>query len=343
MTPLAAPAPPVPASAQSTSILLAVTSREFSMFLGQEEPAIPGTHFTTVDTEDLAISKWCDILDRTRPEILVSCWATPRLPLDWLKQKDCPLRYVCHLTGAVRQLVPREFIESRGFVTNWGSCAAPQVAEHALLLVLSALRDSSRWKVFRPTTKLLTTQTLFGKRVGVHGFGKIARRFIELLKPFGTKVSVYAHGVPHELIRAHNAVPSPSLLELARNSEVLVDCEALTEESRGSVSREVLAALPDDSVFVNVGRGKVVDEPALIEEARSGRIRVGLDVVAVEPLPPDSPLTALTNVIYSPHIAGPTGDTLRNCGYHATANIQRYLNGEPLEAQISLEIYDRST
>ncbi|CAN5735573.1 hydroxyacid dehydrogenase [soil metagenome] len=340
-----APASAPPRVSTESTILLALEPGELKMFLG-EAPIIPGMSVFLEDTrglKKLPAGEWLERLDRGRPEILVSCWSTPALPIDWITQPNCPLRYICHLTGSVRQLVPRRFLENGGIVTNWGSCAARQVAEHALLLTLSALRNSTDWRSLSIANKLLGTRTLFGQNVGIHGFGQVARALLTLLRPFGVKASVHAPGVPDSLIRSHDAEPCSSLLELAASCSVFIDCEALTSESLGSVDREVLAALPDDAVFVNVGRGRVVDEAALIAEAISGRLRIALDVVSEEPLDPNSPLATLPHVIHSPHLAGPTGDRLHSCGQHTLDNISRFLLGEPLTAVVDLESYDRAT
>lgn len=347
MTPLSASAlaSPVVRASSNSAVLLAIEPRELDLFFGAA-PLLPGTTTSfenTLGWKERPAEAWQEKLERLRPEILISCWSTPRLPDEWLAQPDCPLRYVCHLTGSVRQLVPRSFLEEGGRVTNWGSNAARQVAEHALLLTLSALRNSTRWKTLSHPNKLKATRTLFGQNVAIHGFGQIARALLELLRPFGVHVRVFAPGVPPTLVRSHGAEPCSSLREVAAASSVFIDCEALTAESEGSINREVLAALPDDGVFVNVGRGRVVDEAALVAEAASGRLRIAIDVVIDEPLDPNSPIAQLSNIIYSPHVAGPTGDRLRHCGQLAIDNISHFLQNEPLEAEVTLESYDRST
>ncbi len=124
---------------------------------------------------------------------------------------------------------------------------------------------------------------------------------------------------------------------------MLIECESLTPHSRGSVTADVLACLPYDAVFVNVGRGMVADETALVRLAAEKRLRVGLDVFHQEPLPPDSPLAKIPGLLLSPHIAGPTWDAFPRCGDHALGNLRRYLNREPLTDEITVEIYDRAT
>jgi len=341
---------PFPASAQSPGprIVAALTARERQLFFGDSAAGgLADWHW--LGDDDLAAPDWSAQVARLQPDVLVTGWSTPALSDDWIRRNDCRLRLVCHVTGSVRRLVPRVFIERGGIVTNWGGTVSSQVAEHGLLLALAALRHAARWRPFIARTasvrqiEELGTKTLFHRRVGLHGFGSVARALLPLLHPFGVEVSAYSAGVPPELMRTAGVRPAASLEELFSGSEVLFECEALTAATEQSVSAGVLARLPDDAAFVNIGRGRIVDESALLGEAARGRLRVALDVVAREPLTFGSPFVNLPDVILSPHIAGPTADRYRQCGSFALANLAAFLRGEPPPAQISLASYDRAT
>lgn len=287
-------------------------------------------------------------IGRQAPEILITGWSTP-----WLEpvlcRADNRIRYICHLTGSVRNAVPRAFLEGGGLVTNWGSLANTAVAEHALLLALAAMRSLPQWpsviagEMQTPPTRALRTQTLGGRRVGIHGFGGVAQALVKLLQPFTDSIICYSAGVPADFVRMRGAEPVASLAELFGRSEVLFECEALTPATRQCVSARELARLADDAVFVNVARGDLVDEEALIQEALSGRIRVAVDVVTSEPLTRASAIAQLSNVVLSPHIAGPTLDQYPRIGALAVANVERYVAGAPLQFEITPEIFDRST
>lgn len=327
----------------------ALNARERDLFFTNESEENGMQTRWACDEELSSTERWLETLVTARPDILVSSWSTPALPLAWLRQANCPLRYVCHVTGSVRSIVPREFLERGGRVTNWGNMAAREVAEHALLLALAALRKLPRWSSLRveaggpsPST-LLGTRTLFQRNVGLHGFGSVARALQSLLSVFGVTTYGFSSGVPDALMRQANVIPCSSLEELFSRCDVLFECEALTSESCGSITEKVLARLPDEAVFVNVARGQIVDEKALLREAESGRIHIAVDVLNGEPPPFNPPFARLPNVIFSPHIAGPTFDTLPWCGDFARENLRRFLKGLPLEAEIDLEIYDRST
>lgn len=328
-------------------IVVALTTRERSLFFGRHDAARYPWHVIT-DAE-LSAEGWDERIAWLNPTTIVTAWSTPELPAEWLASPDCRLRYVCHVTGSVRRLVPRGFLERGGIVTNWGETVSAQVAEHALLLALASLRAVPRWPSFieRPpgTRQIeeLETKTLFGRRIGLHGFGSVARALVALLRPFAVTISAFSAGVPPELMRAMGVAAAGSLDELFANSEVLFECEALTASSARSVSAATLALLPDAGVFVNVGRGGVVDESALVAEAQSGRIRLALDVVVDEPLTLASPFRSRPNVVLSPHIAGPTADRYWECGAFALANLRSFLRGETPPAALSLATYDRAT
>lgn len=345
-----APVTAIASPAASTRILLSISEPERRLFLpGFSNQIFADTDWHRYDNAVRDPVLWRATLEETRPEILMSCWSTPALPVDWLSAPRCPLRYVAHITGSIRKVVPRSFLEQGGLVTNWGSTAAPMVAEHALLLGLAALRNLPAWKGYfhlppkGRRCEQLETRSLFGRHVGIHGFGEVARALVRLLKPFHPAITAYSDGVPPDFIESHGAMPCDNLETLFSKNEVLFECEALTKKSEKSVGLSLLSRLPDGAVFVNVGRGLLVDEKALIHEAASGRLRVALDVAAHEPLSSDSELYKIPQILLSPHIGGPTVDHYPDCADLALANVRRYLTGEPLQAQVTLEMFDRST
>ena len=328
----------------------AVSADERRLFLSHATAALEALPVELIwictDEAGAAVAR----LQAVNPHIVISGWSTPPLAEDWLRSPGCALRYVCHLAGSVRHLVPRAFLERGGMVTNWGDIPSGAVAEQALLLALAALRNQRGWQeIVRRTeeggshVERLRTRTLFGRRVGIHGFGRVARALVPLLRPFGVVMRAYSSGVPRELIVAQGVAPSLSLKALAAEADVFFECEALTVTSAGSVSPEVLATLPDGAVLVNVGRGGLVDEVALLRETESGRIRVALDVVIAEPLVPASAFCRVRDAILSPHIAGPTFDQYAQCASLAARNVACFLRQEPLTARVSLEELDRST
>jgi phosphoglycerate dehydrogenase-like enzyme len=339
---------PVPSARE---VLAAVNVQETGWFLqGAEGEASRSYGLELVNPGARGPHLTAEEIMQRNPEVLLTCWSTPELPEKWLKSPECRLRYICHLTGSVRHIVPRGFVERGGLVTNWGTIPSTTVAEQALLLALAALRNLGRWpEVFRDPAadsqrmERLRTRTLHGCRVGIHGFGQIAQALVKLLAPFNVSISAYSPGVPPALFTGAGVSPVASLRGLFAGSDVVFECEALTARTRESVQAGELAALPDDAVLVNVARGGLINEQALLREAVSGRIRVALDVFDSEPLSTDSPWLRVPGVVLSPHIAGPTFDQYPECTRAALANLQRYFGKQPLESIVTLEIYDRAT
>jgi phosphoglycerate dehydrogenase-like enzyme len=246
----------------------------------------------------------------------------------------------------VHSLVPRLLVKRGVLVSNWGTAISYTVAEHAVLLTLAALRNLPLWPLYleMPADRVarMGTRGLRGKRVGIHGFGGIAREVVDMLQGFKVDIFAYSAGVPSELFQTHGVRECTSLEELFSTSDVLIECEGLNASTRGSVSAPVLDELHDGAVFVNVGRGAVVDEAHLQRMAASGRVRVALDVFAMEPLKPGSPWLDIPAACISPHIGGPTADAGPICGEHGLQNVRRYLRGEAIEGTITLDLYDRS-
>lgn len=292
--------------------------------------------------------EWVRLWRDTPGQILVSAWQTP--PLNGAITPDVvkSLRYVCYLAGSVRKLVPRELVNRGVVVTNWGNSIAPTVAECTLMLILMALRRASYWAIAMHReggwkSKTLVTQSLLGRSVGLHGFGGISQQLVPMLRPFTDHIQTYSPRVPDEILANHGVKRATSLEELFSTSDILVELAAATPQNHHIVKEAHLRMLPEDGVFVNVGRGCVVDEEALVRVAQEGKLQIALDVYEQEPLPPDSPLRGLRNVTLLPHLGGPTRDRRRDSGTLALRNIRAFLRGQPQQAVVDLETYDRST
>jgi phosphoglycerate dehydrogenase-like enzyme len=329
---------------QRRGLLVVISGQEERMFF----PEAP-LQFHGYETERLHPADGRDfhtLMRGSRAEVVLSAWSTPLLDEQWLLSRECPVKYICQITGSLRQQVPRAYLAKGGLASNWAGLAAPMVAEHALLLALGTLRKLPEWRASfaaGPGRMLLRTRSLFGKRVGIHGFGHVARELVKLLKPFGTKICAYSAGVPLDYIKSSGVTPCDSLADLFAQSQVLFECEALTGESRGSVTRALIGALPEGAVFVNVGRGRLVDESALLEAAMREKIHIALDVAASEPIRDGNPVLAAPGALISPHIGGPTDDFLPELGRFARSNLERYLRGEQPEGIVTLRDYDRAT
>ncbi|MBK1875340.1 hydroxyacid dehydrogenase [Pelagicoccus mobilis] len=301
-----------------------------------------------VDCRDMGAEEWRALLAEVNPKIIVAGWKMSRLPEDALREVCPHLKYVCYLAGSVRKVVPRSLIEDGLLVSNWGASISRTIAECALFLAISCCRNLAHWNRqmhdcggWKDDTT--TTRSLFEKRVGIHGYGSIARALIALLKPFNCELVVYSDGVPAEVFKADGVSSADSVEDLFRDRDVVFELEALIPERVKVVNESLLRSMTRGGIFVNVARGELVDEEALLRVVNDGHIKAGVDVYSVEPLPKDHPFRGCYDIVMLPHIAGPTTDRRRDAGDHAHDNVARFLNGEAVSSIVTTDIYDRST
>jgi phosphoglycerate dehydrogenase-like enzyme len=228
------------------------------------------------------------------------------------------------------------------FTTSAGVHAEP-LAEFALFGVLAGAKllpwllteqADHHWAPRRvmPTAPDLT--------VAIVGLGSIGRVLAGKLAGLGYRV-VGVHRRPVEVPGVARVVPPSEFARIAAEVDAVVLCLPGTDETRGMLSREVLAAAKPGITIVNVGRGTTVDEPALIEALTDGRVGLAvLDVTAAEPLAADSPLWGLRNVIIAPHTAAISPHEPRLIAELFADNARRFLDGEPLRNVVNtLEFY----
>ena len=218
--------------------------------------------------------------------------------------------------------------------TNQGS--SYPVAEWALGLILVSLRNAGA--SFRSILAGEAPQSthndfgyvhgeLTGKRVGLIGCGHIGRRLVKYLRPFEVDIRVYDPYLASEIPDAIGVVKT-SLENVLSKSNVIVCLAPLTPATRGMIGRRELDMIPQDSVFVNVSRGAIVDSDALIARLKRGDIVAGLDVFDPEPIPPDSEIIGLPNTFLSPHIAGVTLTSSQRIFTLMVDEFDRFFRGE---------------
>ncbi|HXI83515.1 MAG TPA: hydroxyacid dehydrogenase [Verrucomicrobiae bacterium] len=331
--------------------IIALSDLEIADFLpgpmwGELEKLVPG--YQRIPLPLAGPNDWERLWRGSPADILISAWQTPSLNSTLQPVDLKPLRYVCHLAGTIRKLVPRELIEQGLVVTNWGGSISATVAECTLMLTLMALRRASHWAVAMHRDGAWKngssfTQSLLGRRVGIHGFGSISQCLVPMLRPFTSQIQAFSPSMPDGIFSSFGVKRLASLEELFAESDVVVELAAATPENYHIVTESHLRLIPEGGVFVNVGRGCVIDEGGLLRVAREGRLQIALDVFEQEPLAADSPLRGLPNVTLLPHLGGPTRDRRRDAGAFALKNLRAFLRGEPLDAVVTLEVYDRSS
>jgi len=281
-----------------------------------------------------------------RPRVLVTGWGTPKLRAETVRSVP-ELKYMCHATGSIRANIEKEAMEAGLLVSNWGRVGARPVAEGALMMILASLRHAwphnRRMHQERAWPRDLGGETLFGRRVGLHGLGYIAQELVKLLQPFGCRLSAYSPHCPDDVFQEYGVQRVTDLKSLYAGNDVISVHASKTPETFHIVNAEILAAMPDGAHLVNTARGAVIDERALAEELKTGRIWAALDVYEKEPLPEDSPLRGLDNCLLFAHMGGEVDGGSSGIGPYAVENIERFFRGEPVEAVVPASKYDLMT
>jgi phosphoglycerate dehydrogenase-like enzyme len=293
-----------------------------------------------------AEARWQALLDRA--EVLFG------IPGESAKElarvvTDLPrLRWI-HATAAgageqVRKAaLPPEALERVTVTTSSGVHAVP-LAEFAILGLLAIAKELPRfvedqraraWPEIRRPLRELAGQTLF-----LVGLGDIGRETARLGKAFGMRTVGFrrTEGPPPDHV---DEVHGPQhLAELAGRADAMVVSLPLTDQTAGLIDRATIEALPPSCIFVNVGRGGVADEPALVDALRERRIAGAvLDVFATEPLPDSSPLWTLPNVLVTPHAVALSPHENERIVELFVDNLRRFLDGRPLRNVVEPGVY----
>jgi phosphoglycerate dehydrogenase-like enzyme len=227
-------------------------------------------------------------------------------------------------------------------VTSASGVHPVPIAEHVFAVVLALARglpahlraqDRREWAPDVPGG----TFELSGRRLVLLGAGEIGARIARLADAFGVFVTAVRHHPDEAVEGAAHVLGTDALLDVLPHADLLVVTLPLTGATRGLVGAGALAALPRHAVVVNVGRGGVVDQGALVAALEAGRVgAAALDVFEDEPLPDDSPLWAMGNVIVTPHAAGHTPHYADRALAIFLGNLGRYRRGEPLRHAVDL-------
>lgn len=242
------------------------------------------------------------------------------------------LRLVHKLGAGVNTIDVATATECGVAVANMPGANAPSVAEGTVLLMLAALRRlpeldrAVRGGRGWPADPELgeTVRDVGGCTVGLVGYGNIAKRVSAIVEAMGATVL-------HTSTRDDGRPGWRPLAELLAASDIVSLHLPLTAQTHHLLDRHALARMKPAAVLVNTSRGAVVDEDALVDALRAGRLAAaGLDVFEVEPVTPDNRLLGLGNVVLTPHVTWYTADTMRRYLAEAVANCRRLRDGQPL-------------
>ncbi|SCK56228.1 hydroxyacid dehydrogenase [Streptomyces sp. WMMB 322] len=266
-------------------------------------------------------------------ELLITGWGCP--PLDEAVLASAPrLRAVAHTAGSVRGHITDACWERGIEVSSAAAANALPVAEYTVAMILLSgkrvLETARDYASARARTDWLHDRPGMGnyrRTVGILSASLIGRRVIELLRPYDFRVLLHDPFVTDE----EAAVLGVRLVPLER---LFAECDVVSVHTpllpgtRGLVGGRLIAAMRQDATLLNTARGAVLDQDALTEAVRAGRIRAVLDVTEPEVLPPEHPLWDCENAFITPHIAGSLGNELRRLADLTVSEVARWARGE---------------
>ncbi len=263
-------------------------------------------------------------------------WSTGAALLREVFRMSPQVRWVHSRSAGLDGVLFPELVATPVPLTNGSGVFSEPLGEFALAAILYFAKDLRRmvrnqeagvWEQFDITE-------VAGQTVGIVGYGDIGRAVAQRVKPLGMRVlGMKRSGPPlyHVDPLVARIYGPGDMLEFLPQCDYVVVAAPLTEETRGIINRAAFCAMKRDAVIMNLGRGPVIDEAALVEALASGRIKgAALDVFDQEPLPAGHPLYKLSNVLLSPHAADHTPDWLERAMQFFIAQFDRFHKGEPL-------------
>ena len=235
-------------------------------------------------------------------------------------------------------------------VATASGCNSSATAEHAMLLMLALIRRlpqeynrqiKGEWQIWGDKYE---GYELLDKTLGIIGFGRIGVELAKRAKAFGMKIlAIKKHLETAEEEKKKLGLEFLGGLEsldyLLKNSDFVVLCVPLTEETLEMIGEKEIQSMKKTAYLINVSRGKAIDEKALIDALRKGRIAgSGLDVFYDYVPKPDNPLYKLDNVVVTPHVGGWTKESRERCLRFSIENAWRIYRGEPIKNEIRVDL-----
>lgn len=291
---------------------------------------------------EAAIAGRAAVVDADEPGALDAAWSSIQAVVTGLEDavfdraiEGPEVRWVHSISAGVEHL-PLARMAERGIVlTNAAGAYASAMAEHALAGMIMLARRFPVWldaqREHRWADGDVRTVLLRGKRLGIVGYGAVGREVATVARALGMEVwatkrtPIFLSGEPLDRL-----LSPADLRELLAACDVVVLAASLNASTRELLGAEELAVMRPDAILVNVARGGLVDEAALVEALRAGAIRGAmLDVTREEPLPADSPLWATPNLLLTPHVSGGAPESWEwGVGFFC-ANLALFLDGAP--------------
>ncbi len=257
------------------------------------------------------------------------------------------LKWVHSTAAGVSQLMYPELQNSSLLVTNASGVHAIPMAEHVIGMMialahsfLSAMRNQMRghWALQEIWNSSARPVELFGRVLLLVGFGAVGRAVAERIRPFGMTVWAVTRSGKADSRLADRVFSSAQLGSALAGADFVVLAAPETPETRHMIGQAQLAAMKPSAFLINVARGSLIDEPALISALERRAIAgAALDVTTQEPLPSSSPLWKLENLLITPHTSGISAQLWQREGDLLIENIERWFAGQPLRNQVDLK------
>ena len=283
-------------------------------------------------------------------DALITGWGSPPLKKTVFENAD-RLKIIAHSAGSIKYMLSEDVVQNYIIPRRICVCNAPRaiaynVAETTLgLLIMTSHRlvdhiINVREGSMRRDPKIpREVKSVNGSTVGIVGASMVGREVICLLEPFDVGILVYDPYLSEAEAEQLHA-KKVSLEELFRRSDFVSVHAPMTEETYGMIDERHLSLMHDGAILVNTSRGKVIDQEALARQCETGRILVALDVTDPEPLPEDSPLRRLKNVMITPHVAGQGSYGMRKIGEMTLQALEDFFAGKEVENEVDFEKYD---
>ena len=254
------------------------------------------------------------------------------------------LKWFCTPTAGADQFLNKEvFTRGQAVLTNSSGAYGVTISEHVVMLVLVILRRQMEYNEIvsrKEWIRMLPVRSIRDSRITLVGTGDIGQETAIRLRGFTpqslTGVNLRG-GNPGNLF--DRIVKSCDLETVLPQTDILIVSLPGTSDTSGMLNGERLSLLPDGAVVINVGRGTVIEQSALENELRQGRLFAGLDVFEKEPIPADDPFWTCPNLIITPHVAGDTTlpYTVKRIVELFLQDLDNYAHGRALERQVDVE------
>jgi phosphoglycerate dehydrogenase-like enzyme len=251
------------------------------------------------------------------------------------------LRWIHSQAAAVHQFMFPELVNSDVTLTNARDVHGPVVAEQVIAMMFALAKripaavrfqQKHEWGQDAFSSGRSHSRELAGATLGLVGLGSIGRNVAKHASALGMRViAVREHPEKEKPQHVDEVLPTSKLQELLAQSDYVVLSAPVTAQTTGMIGSRQLAAMKPDAFLLNVGRGPLIDEAALVEVLRQHKIGgAALDVFVQEPLPPNSPLWDLEDLLITPHTGGISENMWERHYALFSDNLHRYLSGQPL-------------